>query len=173
MAVEIVMGAFLLVYYLKMAFLVSELELLPWEYHAYFGTQVAFMGMLVGIRRIEIRYLDENERRNGANEELINWRVLKFDGFRSFCFFFDMILGFALFKVHQFFKIAEEAESIWNWGLFSYILYCCFVGGFYIMFVTCDIVTEIKKFRKKAQLAREEAIAAAAAEVARQQAEVR
>ena len=67
----------------------------------------------------------------------------------------------------------NKDEPIWNWCLFSYMLYCCFLGCFYIMFVWCDMWTEIKKFRKKAIAAREAAAAERAAELARQNAELR
>ena len=76
--------------------------------------------------------------------------MLLYDFSRSFCFTVDAPLTFALFKAQKFFDYANKTEPMWNWCLFSYMIYICFLGNFYIIFVLCDMWTEIKKFRKKA-----------------------
>ena len=148
MVTEILILIFLALYWVKVAFFANWIEDLPWNYHAYFGMQVAMLTVIIVVRRFEMKYLSVNEREPGM-EEQIYWRTLKFDAYRSFAFTVDMAVGFTVFRQYEFFDYTQEVESIWNWGFFSYILYACFIGGFYVLFVACDVVAEIRKWRKR------------------------
>ena len=77
------------------------------------------------------------------------WRTLKFDAYRSLGFLVDVVLTFALFRAHEFYRYSKKVESFWNWCFTTYLVYICFIGGFYILFVGCDIFNEIKKWRKR------------------------
>ena len=129
-------------------FSLSEKEL-PWNFHSYFAYQAVHMVVIMAFRQREIRYLTRHEC-DGTIAERIDRRVLFFDGWRCFAFAINTVLSFALFKVSKFFGYSEKNDdTVWYYGLIAYLIYVCFIGWFYSLFVMCDLIREYRKWRTK------------------------
>ena len=162
---------FLAIYYLRISIFAIQIEDLPWNYHAYFGSQVMLFVILIIIRRYEMHYLFRNERISELEEQVL-WRVLKFDASRSLVFLIDSILSFALFRVNELFEYGYEVETYFNYGFFAYLVYCCFIGGFYSCFITCDVVVQFRKRRRRVFAVRQNVADLVAQQVARREADI-
>ena len=146
---EIVMTLLIVFYYSRIIGREGgKFEALPWNFHAYFGTQVSFLIVLTLTRRYEIYKLSVLQLDENAGEQM-ELRVLFFDAVRCLAFLINDILTFALFKVHELLELGYEVEAFWNWGLYAYLIYGCFIGFLYTVFILCDVFAEFKRWRKR------------------------
>ena len=146
---EAFVACFLAILYINLTFFSSSEEELPWNFHSYFAYQAAHVLIIMAFRQREIRFLARYES-DDTMVERIDRRVLFFDGWRCLAFTVNAVLSFALFKVHEFFGYNEKGDdTIWYYGFIAYLIYVCFIGGFYSLFVLCDLVRECRKWRKK------------------------
>ena len=137
----------MILYYANVAILLKPFLDLPWNFHAYFGLQIAMLSCIMAARWHQIAFLANNEHREGRMEQ-IQWRVLKYDFLRSLCFTVDIPLTFALFRAYEFLRYtAGKNQAIFNWGLISYFIFCCFIGGCYIILVAADAWNQMKTLR--------------------------
>lgn len=51
--------------------------------------------------------------------------------------------------MHDLLDYGHEVEAFWNWGLYAYLIYGCFIGSVYTVLILCDVFAEVKRWRKR------------------------